>query len=139
MKLNFDKAQCFFLPAKFYQLINTEIAKVTPAKTDVSAITLSFRDPSYSYELGGYHPVEVRLEYHKRCWQLVYITDFSFQGTPLPELIKEIDICFLTKQVYSLFSGLLNNKSGKELITLFVSNFIEYHALGTYQVSITFD
>lgn len=139
MKLNFDKAQCFFMPAKFYQLINTEIAKVTPTKTDVSTITLNFRDPSYSSEHGGYHPVEVRLERHNLEWKLVYVTDFSFQGTSFPDLIKEIDICFLTNQVYSLFSGWLNNKSGKELITLFVDNFIEYHALDTYQVSVSFD
>lgn len=138
MKLNFNKVQCFSMPEKFYQLLNTALEEI-PSKPNAKAITLNFRDPSYSVELGGYHPVEVRLELHNQGWQLVYITDFSFQGSPFPELVKEIDICFISKQVFSLFGGWLNHKSSKELMTIFISNFIEYHAMKAYQTSVSFE
>lgn len=139
MKLNFNKVQGFAVPEKLYQLINTELADTaTPANT-ANAITLNFRDPGYSAETGGYHPVEIRLENKSELWQIAYITDFSFQGSPFPELIKEIDICFITKQAFSLFCGWLQNKSAKELLSLFIDNFIEYYSMDCYQVSISVD
>jgi len=139
MKLNFNKAQYFVMPAKFYQLINAELEQATHPESSFNTITLNFRDLDYSAELGGHHPIEVHLERHKLGWQLVYITDFSFQGQPFPELIKEIDICFVTKKVFSLFSGWLNSKSGIELINLFIDSFIKYHAMNAYQTSVSFD
>jgi hypothetical protein len=72
------------MPEKLFQLINTELSDTaTPANTP-NAITLNFRDPSYSAETGGYHPVEIRLENKSELWQIAYITDFSFQGSPFP-------------------------------------------------------
>ena len=139
MKLNFNDVQGFTVPENLFQLINTELAdKKTPANT-FNAITLNFRDPSYSPSTGGYHPVEMRLEKKNELWQLTYITDFSFQGSPYPELVKEIDVCFFTKQVFSLFCGWLQNKNAKELLNLFIENFIEYYSMGSYQVSVSFD
>jgi len=139
MKLNFNDVQGFAVPENLFQLINTELAdKTTPANT-FNAITLNFRDPGYSPSTGGYHPVEMRLEKKNELWQLAYITDFSFQGSPFPELVKEIDICFFTKQVFSLFCGWLQNKNAKELLGLFIENFIEYYSMGSYQVSVSFD
>lgn len=139
MKLNFNKVQGFAVPEKLYQLINTELADTATPVNTANAITLNFRDPGYSAETGGYHPVEIRLENKSELWQIAYITDFSFQGSPFPELIKEIDICFITKQVFSLFCGWLQNKSAKELLSLFIDNFIEYYSMDCYQVSISFD
>lgn len=139
MKLNFNKVQGFAVPEKLFQLINTELAEITKPVNETNAITLNFRDPNYSAEAGGYHPVEIRLENKSGLWQIAYITDFSFQGSPFPELIKEIDICFITKQVFSLFCGWLQNKSAKELLSLFIDNFIEYYSMDCYQVSISFD
>jgi hypothetical protein len=139
MKLNFNNVQGFAVPENLFQLINTELAdKTTPANT-FNVITLNFRDPGYSPSAGGYHPVEMRLEKKNELWQLAYITDFSFQGTPSPELVKEIDVCFITKQVFSLFCGWLQNKNAKELLNLFIENFIEYYSMGSYQVSVSFD
>ena len=139
MKLNFNKAQCFSMPEKLYQLLNKELEQVELPTANTSAIRLNFRDLDYSASLGGYHPVEIHLERDKHDWQLVYITDFSFQGATCPELVKEIDICFMTKQVFNLFGGFLSNKDGKQLVTMFINNFIEYHAMNVYQTSITFD
>tara|TARA_R110000737_G_scaffold282984_1_gene289643 strand:+ start:4813 stop:5232 length:420 start_codon:yes stop_codon:yes gene_type:complete len=139
MKLNFNKAQCFSVPEKLYQLLNKELEQVEPPIANTSAITLNFRDLDYSASLGGYHPVEIHLERDKHDWKLVYITDFSYQGSPSPELTKELDICFITKQVFSLFGGWLSGRNSKQLVTMFINNFIEYHAMNVYQTSISFD
>ena len=50
-------------------------------------VTINFRDPNYSAENGGFHPVEIRLEKHGVTWQLCYITDFTYVGIgPLSDL-----------------------------------------------------
>jgi hypothetical protein len=138
MKLNFKNSQGFTVSAKLHALLNCELAKVEKPGGSFYALTFNFRDPNYSTENGGYHPVELRLEKHKNEWQFIYITDFSYQGGPYPELVKDIDVCFEIKRVYSLFGGWLNARNAKELITLFISNFIEYHAMETYQTNISF-
>lgn len=68
-----------------------------------------------------------------------YITDFSFQGWPYPELIADIDVCFISKEVFSLLCGWLQNKRAKELLNQFIGNFIEYHSMDSYQVSVSFE
>lgn len=138
MKLNFNKAQGFTVPVKLHTLLNRELAKVEAPATGAYALTFNFRDPNYSSEKGGYHPVEMRLEKHNDQWQFIYITDFSYSGGAYPELERDIDVCFETKRVFSLFGGWLNQHSAKELIKLFISNFIEYHSLETYQTTISF-
>lgn len=139
MKLNFNEVQGLPVPAKLFEIINQSLAD-TPASSDnFNAITLNFRDPDYSADNGGYHPVEIRMEKENELWQLVYITDFSYQGGSFPELVKEIDVCFLTKQVFNLFIGWLQNRNAQELLTLFISNFIEYYTNDCYQVSVNFD
>jgi hypothetical protein len=139
MKLNFDKKQCFALPAKFYNLLNIELARVPPAGPELYAVTLNFRDPDYSASSGGYHPVEVRIEKPNDLCQLVYITDFSYCGGPSPELVKEIDVCFESKQVNCLYGGVLPQRQAIQLITLFIGNFIEYYSMGTYEIEISLD
>ena len=143
MKLTFDKAQCFTLPDKFYQLINAELSAITgtelPPYSNPQAIVLSFRDPEYSADSGGFHPVEMRLSKHNHHYQLIYITDFTFHGCSHAELVKEIDVCFHAKQVYHLYGGWLNKQESDELIELFIGNFIEYHAMGVYTIEITFE
>ena len=138
MKLNFNKVQGFFVPAILHSILNFELAKVEIPDPSLCALTFNFRDPNYSSENGGFHPVELRLEKHNDLWQFIYITDFSYQGSPYPELVKEIDVCFETKRVYSLFGGWLNQRNAKELIKLFISNFIEYHSMNVYQTKINF-
>jgi len=137
MKLNFNKQQCFAVPVKLHTLLNTELAKVEAPKSSAYAVTCNFSDPNYSSDKGGYHPVELRLEKHNNQWQFIYITDFSYQGYPA-ELVKEIDVCFETKRVFSLFGGWLNQRNAKEMFKLFISNFIEYHSMDIYQTKISF-
>ena len=139
MKLTFNKSQCFSVPEKLYSILNTELAKLTEPQSNSTGITLNFRDPDYSADKGGFHPVEMRLSKHKDLWLFEYITDFSFQGFPYPELVKEIDICYQTKQVYSLYGGCLSQQDGNELIELYLTNFISYVEMETFTVKITFD
>jgi len=139
MKLNFDKAQCFTVPEKLYRLLNAELATLTTPALATNAITFNFRGNDYSADKGGYHPVEIRLELHNSLWQFIYITDFSYQGFPYPELVKEIDFCFQSKQVCSLYGGNLSRRDGNDLFKIFLSNFIEYHAMEAYSASISFD
>lgn len=138
MQLNFNRVHGFIVPEKLHSLLNGELAKVETPEVGTYALTFNFRDPNYSADKGGYHPVEVRIEKHNGHWQFIYITDFSYQGYPFPELVKDIDVCFETKRVFSLFGGWLNQRSGKELIKLFISNFIEYHSMNAYQTKISF-
>jgi hypothetical protein len=138
MKLNFNKVQGFTVPVKLHTLLNRELAKVKTPELGSYALTFNFRDPNYSAEQGGYHPVELRLEKHNDHWQFIYITDFSYSGGPYPELVKEIDVCFETKRVFSLFGGFLSQRNGRDLIKLFISNFIEYHSMNAYQTKINF-
>jgi hypothetical protein len=127
------------LPAKIYQVINQSLADIATPNEGIKAVTINFRDPDYSAETGGYHPVEIRMEKQNELWQLVYITDFSYQGSPFPELVKEIDVCFISKKVFNLFIGWLQNRNAKELVSLFIGNFIEYFTNDCYQVSVSFD
>jgi hypothetical protein len=139
MKLNFNKQQCFTVPEAFYQLLNTELEPIKTPSLEINIIILNFRDPSYSPKNGGFHPVEARLERVEQQWQIVYITDFSFQGLPYPELTVDIDVCFISKEVFSLLCGWLQNKSAKELLNQFIGSFIEYHSMDSYQVSVSFE
>lgn len=139
MKQTFNQSQCFRVPDKLYGILSTELSKVTAPTSDNVGITLNFRNVDYSAETGGFHPVEIRLIKHNNQWQFDYITDLSFQGYPYPELVKEIDICFQTKQVNCLYGGKLNKQDGDELIELFLTNFIGYVEMGVFSVSVTFN
>ncbi|MCF7500812.1 DUF2787 domain-containing protein [Pseudoalteromonas sp. L1] len=139
MKLNFNKVQGLPVPIELFEIINQSLTGTPLPKGDFNSVTLNFRDPNYSSDNGGYHPVEIRLEKQNELWQLVYITDFSYQGGTFPELVKEIDVCFISKQVFNVFIGWLQNRNAKELLTLFISNFIAYYANDCYQVSVSVD
>jgi len=145
MKLNFKKPQGLTLPVKLFNLLNVEIARTTIPKSTFNSITFNFRDDDYSASTGGYHPVEIRVEKQptdkaaRDYWQLIYVTDFSYQGSPYPELEKEIDACFVSNRVHSLYRGWLAHHDGQELLKLFIDNFIEYYSMNTYNVTINLD
>lgn len=137
MTLTIKRNQLPAMPDRFYQVIEKELANVDPKGSN--AITLNFRDPDYSAEDGGFHPVEVRLEKQQDHWRFVYVTDFAFRGHPFPELVKDIDICFNSKQVYSLFSGWIGERESQGLIKLFSDNFVSYYQMEAYQVEVSLD
>lgn len=104
--------------------------------TDIPAGTgaiVTFRDPDYSACTGGFHPVEFSID---RDGRLLYATDFAFAGRPPDtELVKEIDFDF------SL--GLLQHfgiehpiRQGRALFAQWQENFLAYHEIGAYVVSV---
>jgi hypothetical protein len=107
---------------------------ITQAKTDGQSITLNFRDPSYSPEAGGFHPVEIMIQPNG---QIAYITDFSYVGSgPYAELVKELDFdfslgLFVQLGVHSPLD------TGAALFQIWQSNFLCYHSLEIYEIQIT--
>lgn len=139
MAITLDRTQAPAMPAAFYNLLDTVLSNTTHPNVNTHAITLNFRDPDYSAKSGGFHPVEIRIENHDLRWQLVYVTDFAYRGNPYPELVKVIDICFRSKQIYSLYGGWLNERESIEMLEIFIGNFIEYQSLEVYDVQISFE
>jgi hypothetical protein len=142
MKLIFNKKQCFTVPEKLYQILSDELVNVLTPEIDAEVIILTFRDPDYSSSAGGFHPLEIRLVKSmasvEAVYEFAYITDFSFQGSPYPELVVDIDVCFIAEQVYTVYGGWLNKTSGEELKELFLTNFISYVEMQVFEVEVTF-
>lgn len=107
--------------------------------TTVRAVTMNFRDPLYSAETGGFHPVEIRLLRLHEQWQFDYVTDFSFMGNYYPELEKELDICWSQGYVYHFLMGDIDEEEGGALFELWQRNFIQYHKMKCYEVSIQWE
>ena len=100
---------------------------------DASAgFILNFRDPDYSAESGGYHPVEIAVDEEGR---ILYITDFAYYGSgPYAELDKEIDFDFGYK-VFQQMGREFPIARGAELFELWQANFCEYVSRQVFNVS----
>jgi hypothetical protein len=99
-----------------------------------SAIIINFRDPHYSAESGGFHPLEVMIS---NQGVIGYVTDFSYVGLPpYAELAKEVDFDF----TYKLFGQMGRDyplTDGAELFQLYQSNFVNYFNSGVFTVSVS--
>lgn len=122
----------FTLTLALIDLVNAQILKAQIPPTE--GVILNFRDPDYSPERGGYHPVEIAID---RKGIILYITDFSYVGRPPhAELAKEIDFDFGQRlfghmgRDYSLHEGLA-------LFRLWQKNFVSYYRSGVYTVECT--
>ncbi|MBW9971757.1 DUF2787 domain-containing protein, partial [Escherichia coli] len=84
----------FVLPVslQLFDMLMAEAGEMPASGRRSHAVTLNFRDPDYSAEQGGYHPVEIRLVRLGDEWCLDYATDFGYVGNVYPELEKIIDI-----------------------------------------------
>jgi len=110
------------LPHRFNKILEEALTKQDVAHT--GGITLNFRDEDYSAECGGYHPVEIRLDKEGVEWTLCYMTDFAWVGHPA-ELEKELDICFVSQQLYGSMIGRIRLSRVKSFVRTFVDNFVE--------------
>jgi len=114
--------------SKLITILEQELSTMPSA----TGAILSFRDPNYSAESGGFHPVEVAVA---SDGSIQYVTDFAYYGRPpYCELGKEIDFDFSL----SLFQHLGREfpiKSGRELFHLWERNFVTYYGAGVYSVS----
>lgn len=116
-------------------LLLHEIQQSPPPKSTSNAIILNFRDPGYSPECGGFHPVEIRLFRPDNIWYYDYITDFAYMGVIYPELEKEFDVCWPQGYLYHVTLGNVDERAGALFFTLWQQNFIEYYKMGCYTVS----
>lgn len=132
MKIN-SKACPFSLNRKLVTILEEEIAKAAVAPSG-GGVCLNFRDPDYSAEDGGYHPVEVRFE---QDGTLSYITDFCFVGLgPFAELTKEIDFDF-SLNIFGHMGIDRPLEEGRELFAVWQANFCTYYERGVYRVLIS--
>ncbi|UWH26669.1 DUF2787 domain-containing protein [Aeromonas veronii] len=103
-------------------------------------LTFNFRNPGYSAEQGGVHPVEIRLVRGLDDWLFDYVTDFSYQGLGHDaELCKEIDFNFLDGEHTMLGWGPLRLAEARELFDIWQSNFIAYCRLECFSVTVAGD
>lgn len=118
--------------------------KIKEANTenDLSQITVNFRDSSYNAVTGGYHPVEIALQKGESDsgWNVLYITDFCYDGYPYAELVKEVDFDFSVSTFYlaNCTPTAITRSTVKEFYKSWENNFLsylEYDAFDQIEVS----
>jgi hypothetical protein len=98
---------------------------LTPHENE-KAVTINFRDPNYSSDDGGYHPVEIRLQNEGDGWRFCYITDFCYVGSGyMAELAKDLDFDFENGIFNNLF-GTYPIEQAIEMFQIWESNFVYY-------------
>ncbi len=91
-----------------------------------NSVTINFRDPTYSAESGGFHPVEIRLERQNNTWHLCYITGFAYVGSgPYAELAKDLDFDFQAGVFQNLF-GVFPIEQATDMYQIWEGNFLHY-------------
>ena len=117
---------------RLISILNKEIALHSEVDTS-SGCVLNFRDPDYSAESGGYHPVEIRLDEQGR---FQYLTDFAYVGDGhYVELAKELDFDF----GYGLFQQMGRDypiRQGAGLFKIWQANFCDYYQHSVYTVTV---
>lgn len=102
--------------------------------TDISTgFIIHFRDPDYSAESGGYHPVEICIDANGR---IQYITDFAYVGQGhYAELVKELDFDF-SGGVFQQMGTVFPIRQGAGLFKMWQSNFCSYYKWHVFKTSI---
>ena len=62
MALQIEQVSGLKVPDSFIGVIVSAVTNRGDSVGGAKVVTLNFRDPDYSPEAGGFHPVEVRLE-----------------------------------------------------------------------------
>ena len=120
--------------------LNQEVAKTELNLERLTQLTFNFRNPCYSAEQGGVHPVEIRLIRGLDGWLFDYITDFSYQGPGQDaELCKELDFNFLDDEHYLQGWGPMQRAEAHELFTLWQTNFVAYFRMAYFTVEVSGD
>ncbi|MCP4992022.1 MAG: DUF2787 domain-containing protein [Colwellia sp.] len=102
------------------------IADLIAPYANTEAVILNFRDPNYSADDGGYHPVEMRLENEGDGWRFCYITDFCYIGSGyMAELVKDLDFDFDTA-ILQCLHGVYPIEQAIEVFQVWESNFVYY-------------
>ncbi|WP_166426207.1 DUF2787 family protein [Paraglaciecola sp. 20A4] len=111
------------------------IVSIIPKNVDNDVITINFRDPTYSPESGGFHPVEIRLENRDTIWHFCYITDFAYLG--MGGLAKELDFDFQAG-VFQNFLGIYPIEQASDMYQIWEGNFLHYwQTMHVYKLNIS--
>lgn len=95
---------------------------------------ITFRDPRYSAEEGGYHPVEFAID---GAGKVLSITDFSYAGIlPFAKLEKELDFDFRAG-IFRQMGVDYPIAKGRELFQIFQQNFCTYYSSRVFEVTVT--
>lgn len=114
---------------RLIRIINDAVATVEAE----DGVTITFRDPDFTPESGGFHPVEFALN---REGELRYVTDFCFVGSPpFCDLCKNLDFDF-SLQLFQHYGMEHPISAGREMFALWQSNFIAYHGINAYTVTV---
>jgi hypothetical protein len=118
-------------------LADALIAIIDQDKLTGEAVTINFRDPDYSAENGGFHPVEIRLEKKDSSFQICYIIDLSYIGSSYyVELVKDLDFDFNAGAFQNLF-GLFSIEHATDIYQIWKSNFLYYiTVLKTFKIKL---
>ena len=129
---NNPKIYPFVLPPDFVKMIDEVLAEKVP---DAEGGTiLNFRDPDYSAERGGFHPVEICVDANG---VLQYVTDFAYFGRPpMVELGIELDWSF-QYGTFRQFDDFHDIAVGQSIFHLYMENFCAYHEMGVFNVIAT--
>ncbi|WP_127025756.1 DUF2787 family protein [Rheinheimera mangrovi] len=96
--------------------------------TNKTSVTLNFRDPDYSAEKGGYHPVEIMLKRKGDEWHMLYITDFCYADIgPYAELVKDLDFDF-GAGVFQTLYGYYRIEEALDIYPVWEQNFCCYRS-----------
>lgn len=118
---------------KMFARIIEKAINAASVSTDDGAI-INFRDPDYSAEQGGYHPVEVMVSSDGR---IRYVTDFAFVGQPpYAELTKELDFDF-SQGLFQQMGRDFPIREGRSLFRTWQANFCAYYESGIFGVEVT--
>ncbi|EGQ8448103.1 TPA: DUF2787 domain-containing protein [Vibrio alginolyticus] len=125
-KTLFDKCPLSISPRLQAVLIDHINTKATDSST---AITLNFRDTSYSAEAGGFHPVEIAMQKDsEQRWSILYITDFGYIGNAYPELERNVDFDIGNNMAF--FTGVgwqaIDAYGVNDFYQIWESNFLSY-------------
>lgn len=121
------------------RFIDALIEAITPLIEPLAQqICVNFRDPTYSAERGGYHPVEILLERYDTHYKLCYITDFCFVGLgDDAELAKSLDFEFVSGTFQDL-SGYYPIEIAREIYSMWEDNFLTYWLqMGVFEMEVS--
>jgi hypothetical protein len=120
------------LTPEFVTIMNNQLKDTSPDASEI--VALNFRDPTYSAENGGYHPVEIHVD---SKGDILSITDFAYFGMPpFAELGIELDWNF-EQDSFRQFDCFYDLECGRGLLGLYTKNFVAYHKGGCYEVEVT--
>ena len=116
------------------------IADLLALYKNENVVTINFRDPNYSADGRGYHPVEIRLENDGDGWRFCYITDFCYvRSGYMAELAKDLDFDFQAGIFQNLF-GTFPIEQAAEMYQLWEQNFIYYATVSkVFEITVSAD